>query len=343
MNKILETMKRFEEFNSIDLKKYVSYDYKNSTEEDIEDNYIGRDVFQKHIEEWLEFFDEQDQDIFLELLSHFSYFTQKKYKKSLKSIVDAVFKKYRKDEILFVTVSSRKGRASGGDHLRATLETFLIGKFNKNQIIADTDKLDRDILENIKCLVFMDDITGSGKTLFSNVKYIHEKLGLNKRADINLYVSLICANKQKIEKKIKDLKKIGIDIEGVLVENYVQKCFKENVVFDKTKNIENRDRVTIYEKKIEENKIESDNEENCILGFNKGQLLVGFYYNIPNNTLSSFWRPSKVSSPLFIRASYTRSSDTKSQSRVLDMRKRQKHKEENAYLRGKLKNVSKNE
>ena len=54
--------------------------------------------------------------------------------------------------------------------------------------------------------------------------------------------------------------------------------------------------------------LDYDNEIESVLGFKKGQLLVSFYYNTPNNTLSSFWRPSKVSQPLFIRNKYIRPS-----------------------------------
>lgn len=342
MEKVQNAIIAFEKYNNIKLENYVSDEYSNEEGQVLFlDNYIGKDIFENNIKEWLEFFQEEDREVFLDLLSHYRYFTKEQYRNILKCIYNCILEKIAEEEsndtILFITFPSKQGTASGGDQLRATLEETLLGKFKKEHIISDTDKLSEDVLNPIKYIVFIDDIVGSGATLYGNVEKIYHKLHLEERPDIKLFIAAIYANKSKINKKIKELRKnYKIYIDDLFIHEDTDKCFDSNLIFNKGIRIAYKTIVERYESEIENNKLDDDNELCCILGFYNGQLLVSFYYNTPNNTLSTFWRPSKISVPLFIRNKYIRPS-------INDIRKTKKHHQKNGYLKRKLENVIENQ
>ena len=148
---------------------------------------------------------------------------------------------------------------------------------------------------------------------------------------------MVYANEKKLNKKINQLRKNeGIIIDDLCVYEKTDKCFGTNSVFDKITCEKYKKIVEVYEKIIEDNKLDDDKEINSIMGFNNGQLLVSFHYNTPNNTLSSFWRPSKISIPLFIRNTFIRPS-------IDDIRKNKNHYRKNGYLKRQLENGIKDE
>ena len=340
MENIQNVMTAFAKYNNIHLDNYVSDDYLNEENKMFFfDNYIGNDIFEKNIIKWLSFFEEKDRAVFMDLLSHYRYFTKEKYRKAIKEICGHIMEEIEgeSDKVLLVTFPSKKGIASGGDQVRAMLEEILIGKLKKDHIISDTTKLDESVYNGIKYIVFIDDIVGSGTTLFGNVRAVCDKLPLGKRTDIKYFVAMVYANKRKIQRKINELKnKYGIDIQNIFVYENTDKCFDSNVMFEEGTRKVYKTITEYYEIKIEENKLDDDMEIDSILGFQKGQLLVSFHYNTPNNTLSVFWRPSKLSNdPLFIRNKYIRPS-------ISDIRKAKNHCKNNAYLKRKLEHVSEN-
>lgn len=343
MKEIQKAIKEFGIFNGINVENYVSYDYECSEIDDCIqfDSYIGKDVFEKHMQEWLEFFGDEDKECFLDIFTHYRYFTKRQYQRIMRIFYKKIFEKVsleaEMDAVLIITFPSKKGVASGGDIVRATLEEQLIGKFRKDHIVSDTDKLEEDVLDSIKYIFFVDDIVGTGKTLYGNVKAIYNKLHLDKRKYIKLFVVAIYANENKIKKKLSQLNtNEGITIDDLYVYENTDKCFDTDKYFDYETCKKYKSVVTDYEKVIEKNKLDDDKEQNSILGFENGQLLVSFHYNTPNNTLSSFWRPSKISTPLFIRNTYIR-------PKIEDIRKNKKHCKKNGYLKRQLENGIKGE
>lgn len=340
MEDVQNVMTAFEKYNNIHLDNYVSDDYPNEENKVIFfDNYIGNDIFEKNVIEWLRFFEKKDRAVFMDLLSHYRYFTKEQYRKAMKDICRRIMEETagENDKVLLVTFPSKKGTASGGDQVRAMLEEILLGKLKKDHIISDTSKLDESVQNDIKYIVFIDDVVGSGATLFGNVRDLCHKLNLEKRTDIKYYIAMVYANESKIQKKIKDLKKgCGIDIENLFVYENTDKCFDSDIVFEEGKRRTYKSIVEYYETEIDKNKLDDDTEIESVLGFKNGQLLVSFHYNTPNNTLSIFWRPSKLPNfPLFIRNKYIRPS-------ISDIRKTKNHCKSNAYLKRKLEHVSEN-
>lgn len=328
---IKEVIEEFENNNNLKIDKYVSSDYDNIDDEH-EDNYIGKDVFETHINEWIENFKEIDRDILYNLLGNYKYYTENHLKRALKYIVNKIKEqiedmKLNFDNVYFITFPSKDGVKSGGDDIRSLLELVALGKIEKNHIISDLDLNINNLIKDSDAIVFLDDIVGSGCTLYGNITHAIEKLDLINHMNIQLFVAIIAGREKKIQKKIKQIKKeSGIQIELVLFDK-CHKCFDEMSIFEKEERIECKNIIEIYEQGIDGTSM-NDPKSN-ILGFEKNQLLVSFRYNTPNNTLCNFWKPSSTSSPLFVRTSYKRPN-------INMIRKYKENNKTNAYIMGRM-------
>ncbi len=320
-NTLIESISKFEELNKIKLNNYMSSNSSEESDKHI-DNYIGEDIFQDRVYDWLELFEEKDRPILLKLLENYRYFTENRIKRELYRIIKEIINDSDPNDVYIITFPSKKGVASGGDNLRSALICSLLGEFKKENIIHDTEKNIDKVINNAKKIIFLDDIVGSGTTLYGNVKECVKNFQLDKNRHIKLHVVIIYGRKDKIEKKIRDLKKIGIDIDYRLIV-IGEKCFDKANIFSQQESQKNKEIVKTYEKIIEEYGDKED--KGYVLGFQENQFLVSLYYGTPNNTLSNFWKPSEMSVPLFIRSSYIRPN-------ISDIKKRKENNAENAYL-----------
>lgn len=328
MNKCIEkAILEFENRNEIQIDNY----YCNQRSQDKQkDNYIGKDIFYGRIEEWLEICSNDiERKYLLELLEEYLYFPQDRFNKEIEQLIERL-----KDEgidigkALFVTFPSKKGVASGGDNISVALTIATMGIVNKENIITDVERATEDLLKRIpkyKYIVFMDDVIGSGRTLNNNVKTFVDRFSFDK--GVVFYITYLCGREKKIHKKIKQFSKWYKNEFREIVLFPMKKCLYESEKKDKEQRIKN---VCNIERKIEKYAIE-DRDKTFFMGFEKNQLLVSFYYNTPNNTLSLFWRPTSVSVPLFIRSSYKRPT-------INDCRRNKQQLVKNAYERGKRKN-----
>ncbi len=326
-NKLIEeAIEKFEENNHFKISEYIS-DEADECDDRKRDNYIGSDIFKQHIEEWLGFFAEEDKHVFLELLKRYTYYTENKFRTALKYIVTEVQRDIGDDiewdSVFFVTFPSKDGVKSGGDDIRSFLQMTNIGKIRKDNIISEADKNKEKLKENAKVIVFLDDIVGSGKTMYGNVKKVCEEL--EEISGIKKYIGIIHANEKILKKKEEQLKKIGIDV-GLIVYKVTEKCFKADYYFERDIALEYKKIVEKYEIEIQSKKLDIFDKD-YVLGFEDSQALVSFLYNTPNNTLSNFWRPSMESIPLFMRTTYSR-------TQVSDMIQRRKNNVLNAYQIG---------
>ena len=294
------------------------------------DCYIGKDVFSQHINEWLEICSDNTQRKYLlELLGEYLYFPQSRYNEEFQNIIDTLEEQTGNiNEILFVTFTAKKGTASGGANVSAALIMATMGNSVKENIITDVERATEDLIDrinNYKYIVFIDDIIGSGKTLYSNVGNFIERFYFNE--DVTFFVVFLCGRIKKINEKLKQLrKKYKKNFKSIALYP-LKRSLYENERKDKQQRIDN---IIKIERIIEDNSDPNEKGE-FFMGFEKNQLLVSFYYNTPNNTLSLFWRPTSISVPLFTRTSYRRPT-------IDDCRKNKKMLIENAYERGKMKN-----
>lgn len=283
---------------------------------------------------WLSGFDEDDKNIFLKLLSKYTYITRSRIVKEFKSIIDSIVTVLSEQNIMlektiFVTVESPKGIKSGGDNIRADLHERNIGRIDSKQIIASAEKIDTNLIYNSQAIIFLDDIIATGFTTSGTIKDFVHKFNLDKRDDIKLYFCALKTTKNG-EKFIKrNCRKNGLLIEPIAIQ-HVKSAFKGDYVFSQNEVSRIEGIVKKYEDEIDSS--EKEIGKSYSMGFRACKLLISFYYNTPNNTLCSFWRITEKNKPLFERESQKRPS-------VSDLKKTKKINTENAYYYGKLNNL----
>ena len=87
--------------------------------------------------------------------------------------------------------------------MRAYLRTEL--GLNTEHYLLDTSRDLSDICKKAKVIVFVDDVAGTGKTMYSNITSLISKLNLTEYPEIKLYAAFICANQKIITKKVKSI------------------------------------------------------------------------------------------------------------------------------------------
>jgi len=126
-------------------------------------------------------------------------------------------------------------------------------------------------LKNIKCVVFLDDYTGSGSTIKDFINIVADYLPKN------IEIKIFCIHGTSEAKDV---------IESALNSNNI----KGSVIFHRQSepyfqmNPQTKEIVHNFEKKIVR-----PNRYKDILGFKATQSVVTTYRNTPNNTLSLFW------------------------------------------------------
>lgn len=166
--------------------------------------------------------------------------------------------------------------------------------------IVELGKLPKAIKnEKIKCLVFVDDIIGSGKSICDNLgdlfndDEIIEALTEN---PVKIFIGIICGfqkAKAKLERKIKSLKRdIEIHICDILDDTDI--CFSDSSKFFPDSSSRLEAKAVCYE-------FGSNLEPKQPLGFSDSQTLIVFPKTCPNNTLPVLWKKTKDWIPLFER------------------------------------------
>lgn len=154
--------------------------------------------------------------------------------------------------------------------------------------------------DQIKAMVFVDDIIGSGTSAVQNLDELNEKCGELLRAkQVKVFIAAICGLHTGIKKLEYAIEKVPFDAEVIVSDSLTEsdQCFSnESEIFPSPQDREKAEGIALKNGKKLENKIP--------LGFQNSQLLVVFYDNCPNNTLPILWKKptSKIEwTPLFIR------------------------------------------
>ncbi len=296
-DRINKAISKFETKNLLSIREYRTFDEDKTEDKKKLDNYIAESVFYDRINNWLKICNDSESiDEFLRLLSNYNYFTRERFEDGFEELAKRVIKRTRIDfdRIMIVTVSSKSNCVSGGDKIRAAIEVFAKGKMNKDKnIYLSHQKIKDD--ENVELVVFFDDVIGSGKTIYGAVEqfYFYNRW-LDKK---KVYICCLCGRDDKFKDKTKQLRHIGLDVQYLLLYP-LKKCYASNPLTG------NEALIRSYEQRINstENRLANDSEGDCTMGFGECKLLVSFFYETPNDTLSIFWRKTKISpNPVFMR------------------------------------------
>ena len=255
------------------------------------------------VDQWLAIVDPSDRELFLRLLSRYTYLTNeasvRRYHEGIHILTDTLQSLgLSLCDLLFITTESSDKWKAGSDHVRTDLHRLCMGQIDARQIVACTRKLSADELDDYRGFVFVDDIVGTGFTLLRTILSF-----LNQFPDfINLPLFVLCIvpTDAGLSYLIGQLKKRGVNINLIYNQEWIAvPAFQRTDIFAISERADAIARIRKYEVLIDAYMKEPN--KSYILGFWGCRQLVSFYYNTPNNTLCTFWRWTDTHTPLFPR------------------------------------------
>jgi len=281
---IANSVKKFIEYNEID-RNFMNYDKKL--------RYLD-----KKLEKWLSHIDSEDKKVFMKLFEKFLYYDRVKIIEDMESL----YKKYKTIEeefsdTIFLPVVSFGGVLNGAiSMIECFKEATCDEKYvSKKHIATQPQDFNNEFdITKVKNIVLIDDVIGTGDTLIDSLYRListSPELLNNKKIYI---LSLI-----NLKKGIENVKRFSKEKEWDLRfinDSYIESIFlNENLYPNETGAREDKKIIRKYERKIASRNID-------IMGYRRSEALLAFYFNTPNNTLSTFW--NKVDnewSPFFPR------------------------------------------
>lgn len=252
-------------------------------ETELDDRLYG---FDNKFNSWLEQIPEKNRSTVLTLIKNIEYYSHKNTNKWLKILHQRLIESnpsITDENTIYVFIKSKYGKTNSSNDYWTEYKG--INKLNSNTCITDMDTIDDKSWEYIDNIVFIDDFSGSGKSFKDELKKCP-----NRYKGKNVFFITINTMLSAIEKINNYCKEQGINI--VLLSAFNQeKTFKRNLFEDNSK-------AKSEIKKISENFAIPEKE---IFGFQKGEALVVFYNNTPNNTLGIVRYDTNVYSSLFPR------------------------------------------
>ena len=244
---------------------------------DLSDRYMIN--FKERLSKWLKNFKTyEEKNAFLKLLEKYEYFNRIRVR-------DAFYEMYKQcitnnleiAETYILSMCKEREADSSLEYIGLIREMDRIYNLNfyNDTILYDISRIKHK--NNVKNILFFDDICGTGGTV---IKYIqkNEKLLIDK----NVYLNFCVLTKCSLD-KLNEFKKQYTFIKQINYFKLKGKSLDDDKILDEN-----------YRKKVEniENSLWNKGSKN-ILGYENSQLLITFFHNTPNNTISSFWYSKK--------------------------------------------------
>jgi len=224
---------------------------------------------QERFDQWLERIPECNRLTVMTLIQNLEYYSHKTVNAWLKRLHTELLDRaaISDENTIYVFIKSKYGKSNSSNDYWT--EYKAINKLNTNTCIENMDVLDEEDWKYIQNIVFIDDFSGSGKSFIDELKrypyrYKHKNVYF---VAINIMISAV----DKINEYCKEN-----DINVVLLAAFNQEKAFERGLFDNDE--EAKAEICAMSKEL----LIPSNEA---LGFRKGQALVAFYNNTPNNTL----------------------------------------------------------
>lgn len=243
--------------------------------------------FERRIDEWLSQFEEDERPLMIDLLMHYTYYSER----SLKVEASRLFERFTsecQEEFIVVPIQREYG---------ANFSDFFYTIFwMQNNIKSRAEKnifglAMKSSLQHIEVIAIVDDYSGSAKSFID----FHRKLiETNEALKTKTFYFLTVASSSFSELAINEYaKKNGYSIN--LISLQIQdKAFANDYIY---KRIEAEIKRRQYAEICQRYSVRS----NYILGFKAVEALISFSYNTPNNTLGIFWHDSPKFKHLFER------------------------------------------
>lgn len=278
------------------------------------------------VDQWLNIVDPSDRELFLRLLSRYTYLTNpaavQRYHQGIQ-LLEEMLADFQLSlwDVLFISTESSDGRKSGSDHVRTDLHRLCMDRIDASQIVASTYKLPEDALADYRGVVFVDDIVGSGFTLLRTIRSFLDRFPA--AAGLPLFLLCVVPTEQGLSFLSRQLQKREIRLIPVFKQEWIAvPAFQHADLFPEAERPDAVARIRKYEVLIDA--YMKDPERSYVFGFWGSRQLVSFYYNTPNNTLCTFWRWTDTHTPLFPR-------EKQPQISLRDLQQVKRRKDASAY------------
>lgn len=231
----------------------------------------------ERIEKWLSHFSKEEQELLLDLLSKFYYYSEEKIKAKTKELYNKFVSKH--NDIAEQVVYSKVFKEYGTSYSDILFTSFWLNNNLSDQAEPNLCQLIKDgsIPSNV---AIVDDYSGTGKTL---IKTLDQLIHANESAaNINYYFLTLHITNRALAQIKEYGDNTGVQIEVVFLEKS-EETFKHGYLYEEVDAIAKKYAYEVICDKLSINK-------DFILGFEEVESLVAFHYNTPNNTLGLFWQ-----------------------------------------------------
>lgn len=281
---------------------------------------------EEKIVEWLTPIPAEDRSYFLHLFQYFQYFNRGRIIEWFeKAYVDYMNYNLDGSETLFLPVCSFGGVMNGALSLFDCMNEADVA-LSKNRMAAQPrDFYDENIISEFSKIVLIDDIVGSGDTLIDFLERTSIKC-----PDFFLYKSIyilpiFCLEKGK-ENVLGYAKDMSLDI-TFLHTGSLDKIFDNpNIYPDNEQARKAKKVIKRYEKKVASKDVYT-------FGYKRSETLIAFYFNTPNNTLSTFHEKNEQIPwyPVFPRKKNGDALKLKETSLLHEIKRRKKERNDMKY------------
>lgn len=247
------------------------------------------EFFSEHFEEWFLQIPEDIQDVTLELLEMFEYYSQQKTNQYLSQLHPKLEKieTFDESQAIYTPLASQKGIAnSSDDYLYTYKQIHSISKFKVVRDLRTFSNNSPEKLSVAKNVVIVDDYCGSGKSLrdflTSNMEFLCDK-------HIFYLVTYL------MEEALEEIKLIEEDLKLKIEVIFINKGRR---AFDDERFSENAPGIRSA---IKKNSKKLNINSKYRLGKYNSESLVAFYNDTPNNTIGLFWFDSDKYFSIFPR------------------------------------------
>lgn len=220
-------------------------------------------------DQWLEQIPESNRPTVLTLIQNLEYYSHKTVNAWLKKLHTELLSQaaISDENTIYVFIKSKYGKSNSSNDYWT--EYKAINKLNTNTCIENMDALEEEDWQYIQNVVFIDDFSGSGKSFIDELKRHPDRYkGKNVYfVAVNIMISAVGKINEYCKKN---------EINVVLLSAFSQEKAFERGLFD-------NDEEAKAEIRAMSSSLQIPKEE--ALGYHKGQALVAFYNNTPNNTL----------------------------------------------------------
>lgn len=282
------------------LKLFCAYNHINimAASDPTDGNYDPRIAgLPEQMDRWLARIPPKNHGLLLTLLSRYHYLTgpvcQARYARMVELLRNQIRGKCSLSQVLFLISEPKSGTASGGDNVSSDLRKRSYPDVTKSQILRVQSKLTEERLREFQAVVFIDDVLGSGNTLWRTIADFRNRFPSIFQDGTMLFYSGIVLREKGVKHIERNCRRKGIIMIPLLApEWYEEPAFpKDSADFETMNELE----------RLVGDYMFSELQKSFFMGFCENRLLVSLHYNTPNNTLSNFWRTTPDNAPPFPR------------------------------------------